>query len=97
MVWAALTCMTKLPKPVNTPVVVRVIHVSGTIKKAEEEVIRRAKQTMLKVKLAEAERAEGKSMDEIMKAVERSVAKESKSMVVEIDDGEEDEGGSGED
>jgi ribonuclease P/MRP protein subunit POP5 len=42
MVWAALTYITYLPNPSNLPVVARVIRVSGTIKKAEEEVIRRS-------------------------------------------------------
>jgi ribonuclease P/MRP protein subunit POP5 len=43
MVWAALTFVTKLPHPNHTPVVIKVVRVSGTIRKAEEEVIRRAK------------------------------------------------------
>ncbi|KAF1810401.1 hypothetical protein P152DRAFT_483867 [Eremomyces bilateralis CBS 781.70] len=43
LVWAALTCTTSLPAPVRGSVVVRVVRVSGTIRKAEEEVVRRAK------------------------------------------------------
>jgi len=46
MVWAALTYMTHLPKPIDIPVVVRVVRVSGTIRKAEEEVIRRSQQIL---------------------------------------------------
>jgi ribonuclease P/MRP protein subunit POP5 len=42
MVWAALTYITRLPKPADVPVVIRIIRVSATIKKAEEEVIRRS-------------------------------------------------------
>ncbi|KAF2838764.1 hypothetical protein M501DRAFT_912883, partial [Patellaria atrata CBS 101060] len=41
LVWAALSFMTKLPKPIDTPCVIRVIRVSGTIKKVEEEAIAR--------------------------------------------------------
>lgn len=50
MVWAALTYITRLPKPIDIPVVVRVIRVSGTIKKAEEEVIRRSQQIIKRAK-----------------------------------------------
>ncbi|KAK5165257.1 RNA-binding protein pop5 [Saxophila tyrrhenica] len=42
LVWAALTFTTQLPKPVNQPCSIQVVRVSGTIKKAEEEAIRRA-------------------------------------------------------
>ncbi|KAF1993388.1 hypothetical protein P154DRAFT_405906, partial [Amniculicola lignicola CBS 123094] len=51
MVWAALTFMTRLPKA-GLPVVVRVVHVSGTIRKAEEDVIQRAKELILKARIA---------------------------------------------
>ncbi|KAF2734954.1 hypothetical protein EJ04DRAFT_223993 [Polyplosphaeria fusca] len=89
MVWAALTYMTKLPKPANTPVVVRVIRVSGTIKKAEEEVIRRAKQTVLQMKMIEAGMAEGTPVNAIMNAVEKSVTKEdARNVLAEVDEGE---------
>lgn len=43
MVWAALTFATHLPKPVDVSCVIQVVRVSGTIKKAEEEAIRRAR------------------------------------------------------
>ncbi|KAF2803068.1 uncharacterized protein BDZ99DRAFT_360087, partial [Mytilinidion resinicola] len=43
LVWAALSFMTQLPDPIAQPCVVRVVRVSGTIRKAEHEVIRRAK------------------------------------------------------
>lgn len=51
MVWAALTYMTALPRPIGTPVVVKVVRVSGTIKMAELEVIRRAKDIILRAKM----------------------------------------------
>ncbi|OQO00191.1 hypothetical protein B0A48_13978 [Cryoendolithus antarcticus] len=43
LVWAALTFMINLPKPLNQPCVMQVVRVSGTIRKAEEEAIRRAR------------------------------------------------------
>lgn len=43
LVWAALTFITRLPEPVDQPCVIQVVRVSGTIKKAEEEAIRRAR------------------------------------------------------
>ncbi|KAL9088964.1 MAG: hypothetical protein Q9165_006021 [Trypethelium subeluteriae] len=46
LVWAALTYTTHLPRPVNQPCVFQVVRVSGTIRKAEEEVIRRAREEM---------------------------------------------------
>lgn len=54
MVWAALTYMTHLPKiskqAALRPCVMQVVRVSGTIRKAEEEAIRRAKEMILKAK-----------------------------------------------
>lgn len=43
MVWAALSFTTRLPEPVDQACVIQVVRVSGTIKKAEEEAIRRAR------------------------------------------------------
>lgn len=55
LVWAALSHLTELPAPkkgtVGKQCVVRVVRVSGTIRKAEEELIRRAKQDMVRAKL----------------------------------------------
>ncbi|KAF2263336.1 hypothetical protein CC78DRAFT_581620 [Lojkania enalia] len=82
MVWAALTFMTKLPKPIGIPVVVRVVRVSGTIKKAEEEVIRRARDIIVRAKMAEQGIAEGESMREIVKAVERGAGKQKEREVL---------------
>jgi len=47
-VWAALSFVTKLPRPIEEKCVVQVVRVSGTIKKAEEEAIRRARATILR-------------------------------------------------
>ncbi|KAM3424043.1 hypothetical protein BST61_g11406 [Cercospora zeina] len=48
LVWAALSFVTKLPKPLDQPCVVQVVRVSGTIKKVEEEAIRRARLVILR-------------------------------------------------
>lgn len=48
LVWAALSFITKLPRPIEQDCVVQVVRVSGTIRKAEEEAIRRAKASILR-------------------------------------------------
>ncbi|CAK4030387.1 Ribonuclease P MRP subunit POP5 [Lecanosticta acicola] len=54
MVWAALSFATKIPKPVDQTCVIQVVRVSGTIKKSEEEAIRRARATIVRAQRAEA-------------------------------------------
>ncbi|KAF2708971.1 hypothetical protein K504DRAFT_380718 [Pleomassaria siparia CBS 279.74] len=92
MVWAALTYMTKLPKPINTPVVVQVVRVSGTIKKAEMEVIRRAKEIILRAKIEQrggADNATGDGMvGHIVKMVER---RREEQVLVRVEEGEEED------
>ncbi|KAK5674568.1 RNA-binding protein pop5 [Elasticomyces elasticus] len=51
LVWAALTFATRLPNPLVQPCVIQVVRVSGTIRKSEEEAIRRAR---LSIRRAEA-------------------------------------------
>lgn len=53
MVWAALTFATRLPKPLDVACVVQVVRVSGTIRKAEEEAVRRARGVIGRVRRAE--------------------------------------------
>lgn len=57
LVWAALSHITELPGPRRggggATCVVRVVHVSGTIRKAEEELLRRAKRDVVRAKLAQ--------------------------------------------
>lgn len=52
MVWAALSFATRLPKPVDQACVIQVVRVSGTIKKAEEEAIRRARAVIVRAQRA---------------------------------------------
>lgn len=89
MVWAALTYITHLPKPLDIPVVIRVVRVSGTIKKAEEEVIRRSQHI---IKRARA--WDGAGELPMLQSVEKAVDKERKSeseVLARIDDGNESE------
>ncbi|KAI4741842.1 hypothetical protein E4T50_07743 [Aureobasidium sp. EXF-12298] len=57
LVWAALSFVTRLPRPVDQACVIQVVRVSGTIRKAEEEAIRRAKAAILRAT------AQGKTSD----------------------------------
>ncbi|KAL6719330.1 RNA-binding protein pop5 [Lecanora helva] len=54
LAWAALSFMTHLPstpsQKQSRPCVMRVVRVSGTIKKAEEEAIRQAREAILKAR-----------------------------------------------
>ena len=49
--WAALSFITNLPNPWGTPCVMNVVRVSGTIRKAEEEAIRRARGLVRRVRI----------------------------------------------
>jgi len=59
MVWAALTFMTEMPAArkggPGTPCVVQVVRVSGTIRKSEEELLRRARRFVVGAKMADEE------------------------------------------
>ncbi|KAF2459107.1 Rpp14/Pop5 family-domain-containing protein [Lineolata rhizophorae] len=59
LLWASLSFMTTLPYPVSEACVLRVVRVSGTIRKAEEEAIRRARAAVLRAR-REAEEGKGK-------------------------------------
>ncbi|KAL3427403.1 Rpp14 family protein [Phlyctema vagabunda] len=50
IVWAALSFMNRVPIKNGKNCVFRVIRVSGTIRKAEEEAIRRARETIVKAR-----------------------------------------------
>ena len=79
MVWAALTLLNYLPKvdkadQTLTPVVVHVVRVSGTIRKAEEEVIRRARAMIARAQRDEKEAEHGDTLllDEIFNESNKS-------------------------
>ena len=89
MVWAALTYITHLPKPTDIPVVIRVISVSGTIRKAEEEVIRRSQ-----IIIKRAKAWEGNDVLPMMQSVQKAVDRERKNeteVLAHVDNGSEDE------
>lgn len=50
LVWAALSFMNRVPVRDGRPCVFRVVRVSGTIRKVEEEAVRRAKLLVLAAK-----------------------------------------------
>ncbi|KAI0870703.1 Rpp14 family protein [Hypoxylon argillaceum] len=50
LVWTALSLMNSVPVKNGKPCVFRVVHVSGTIRKAEEEAIRRARNLIFEAK-----------------------------------------------
>lgn len=90
MVWAALTYTTRLPKPLdNTPVVIRVVRVSGTIKKAEEEVIRQSQDIVRRARAWEGT-GELPMLQSVEKAVDRERKSEAQVLAV-VDDGSESE------
>ncbi|KAL1598021.1 RNA-binding protein pop5 [Paraconiothyrium brasiliense] len=88
MVWAALTLTTKLPRPNAIPIVIKVVRVSGTILKAEEEVIRRAKGIIRRAKEVEAGRKD-LVMDGVIQAVEKRGKPD--AVLAQVDEGEESE------
>jgi ribonuclease P/MRP protein subunit POP5 len=88
MVWAALTYITHLPKPLHLPVVMRVVRVSGTIRKAEEEVIRRSQQIIKRAKTWE-----GQGNLPMLRSVEKAAERERREddVLARVDLGSEDE------
>ncbi|KAI1647911.1 Rpp14 family protein [Daldinia loculata] len=57
LVWAALTFMSSVPVKNGKPCVFRVVHVSGTMRKAEEEAIRRARNLIFAAENGHKEKA----------------------------------------
>lgn len=89
MVWAALAFTTHLPiKSSEMPCVMQVVRVSGTMRKAEEEAIRRAR-----LQIRRAQRATGGETNAAVKAVENAVDDEGDLAML---GGIEDLGGEGE-
>ncbi|KAF2866250.1 Rpp14/Pop5 family-domain-containing protein [Massariosphaeria phaeospora] len=88
MVWAALTFITKLPGTVGSiPVVARVVRVSGTIRSAEMEVIRRAQDIIRRAKNVEGGGEDLKMVEEIVKAVDRR----EEQVLVQVDEQDEED------
>lgn len=85
MVWAALTYTTHLPRPLDIPVVIRVARVSGTIRKAEEEVIHQSQQIIKRAKAWD-----GAGQLPMVQSVEKAVDKDRRAetqVLAAVDDG----------
>ncbi|KZF19373.1 hypothetical protein L228DRAFT_263709 [Xylona heveae TC161] len=97
LVWAALSFMTSVPGS-GKPCVVHVVKVSGTIRKAEEEAIRRARNMVLRAK---KQNQSGFNLDLLTESIPGSgdAGKESRidpaAGVMDLDDEDEDEEGIG--
>ncbi|KAL8880474.1 MAG: hypothetical protein Q9205_000716 [Flavoplaca limonia] len=96
VVWAALTYMTHLPRLPDQeklqPCVMQVIRVSGTIRKAEEEIIRRARAAILKAR-RESQDGERVVLDQILSPDNEVSKRPERDEVLEsgIEDVEDDE------
>ncbi|ETS83184.1 hypothetical protein PFICI_05060 [Pestalotiopsis fici W106-1] len=85
LVWSALTMMDHVPVRDGKLCTFRVVHVSGTIRRVEEEAIRRARDMMLAVK--DQAGAKGNSaLAAIMNEGKRTRQTASKENTVDIDD-----------
>lgn len=83
LVWAALSFMNRVPIRNGRPCVFRVVRVSGTVRKVEEEAVRRAKLLILAAK----DEMAGKSSAGALSALLRS-DKQSRSLAVLPDPGD---------
>ena len=73
LLWAALTFMDQVPVKDGKPCIFRVVHVSGTIRKVEEEAIRRAKALILAAKDEMAGKSSG-AFDTLFAAAKDPIA-----------------------
>ena len=103
LVWAALTFLSVLPAATRggpaVQCVVRVVRVSGTIRKAEEAAIRRARMDIVRLKAIEA-RGQGvpKALESFLAASDpkptsangSSSLRQEDEGVIDLDDGDED-------
>ena len=87
IVWAALTFITNLPKSSSVPVVIKVVRVSGTIRKAEEDVIQRSKRLVQRAKDA-GSTSNHHMMNAVVKAVDKRTERES-AVLVHVDQDDE--------
>lgn len=90
LVWTALTMMDHVPVRDGKLCTYRVVHVSGTIRKIEEEAIRRDRDLMFAVKSA-AEGKNNSALAAIMGEGNRTRQQQSDLDVVDVEDNSEDE------
>ena len=87
MAWAALSLMTQIPVKDGRNCVFRVMRVSGTIRKAEEEAIRRARELILKTRRQLGEKSDS-VLDDIFGSAEAETAKAEDVLMVDGSDSE---------
>jgi len=83
LVWAALTLMDRVPVKNGEPCTFRVVRVSGTIRKVEEEAVRRARQLILAAKDAAAAQHKPTILAARFDAAELSKPADSTALVVD--------------
>lgn len=88
--WAALSMMNTVPVKDGKKCVFRVVRVSGTLKLAEKEVIRRAREMILKARRELGEQGEA-TLDGIFGNTQELATKEKDTLMVDRSDSEEDE------
>ncbi|KAI9798017.1 MAG: hypothetical protein M1835_005020 [Candelina submexicana] len=90
LVWAAMSFITALP-PEKKPCVIQVVRVSGTIKKAEQEAIRRARASIMSARRAAGDTGENE-LDKYLARVEEGDAEKAEAMEgIEDEDGDDDD------
>lgn len=92
LVWAALTYMTETPSVRGVPgkkCVVQVVRVSGTIRKSEEELMRRSRRDIVRAKQWEAD--SGMHADVLSRWLDKSVAGTTPGAGEQLDVDEDDE------
>ncbi|KAB8297876.1 hypothetical protein EYC80_001669 [Monilinia laxa] len=90
VVWAALSLMNSLPIKNGKNCVFRVVRVSGTIRKAEEEAIRRAREMILKARRDVGEQSES-TLERIFGEKTENTESAKDIMMVDAVDSDEDE------
>ncbi len=86
--WATLSLMTQIPVKDGRNCVFRVARVSGTIRKAEEEAIRRARELILKTRQQLGEKRDS-VLDDIFGSAEAETTKVEDVLIVDRSDSEE--------
>jgi len=90
MVWAALSFMNSVPVKNGKNCVFRVVRVSGTIRKAEEEAIHRARELILKARRDLGEPGES-TLDDIFGKRDPNADSTKDVLMVDVSGSEEDE------
>lgn len=90
LAWAALSFMNRVPVKDGKKCIFRVVRVSGTMKLAEKEIIRRAREIILKAR-REVEEHGSSTLDGIFGNTQSDALKEKDTLMVDRSDSEEDD------